>query len=251
MTASLAGIWHHPIKSHGREALERIGVLSSQTLPWDRTWAVLHEAAKADGSDWAQCANFSRGSKAPRLMAIDASLDEATGRVSLFHPDQATFEFDPDAPDDQIAFLDWVSGLMPPDRAASSRIVRVEGRGMTDTEFPSVSLAGMSSLRALSDRVGKPLDQRRFHINLWVEGLAPFEEFEWVGRDIEVGGVAFRVEERIERCMATTANPETGKRDADTLGALEDGWGHRDLGIYLIALSEGEIALGDSVKVRA
>lgn len=243
MTGTLARIWRHPIKSHGREELERITVTEGRTLPWDRTWAVLHEGAKADGSEWAPCANFSRGSKVPALMAINADLDEKANSVSLTHPDRPALTFRPD--DDTRAFLEWVAPLMPADRPESHRIVRVPDRGMTDTPFPSISLAGFSSLRALSDKIGTPLDPRRFRVNLWIEGLGPWQEFEWIDREIWIGDVRFRVEERIERCLATAANPETGRRDADTLGALEHGWGHRDFGVYLTAVSSGEIAVGD------
>jgi len=119
---------------------------------------------------------------------------------------------------------------------------------MTDAAFPSISLAGLGSLKALSDRIGQPLDVRRFRLNFWVEGLAPWKEFDWVGRDIQIGEVMFRVEERIERCLATTANPDTGERDADILGALSSGWGHKDLGIQLRALGSGQISVGDPVR---
>ena len=55
--------------------------------------------------------------------------------------------------------------------------------------------------------------------------------------------------ERIKRCMATTANPDTGRRDADTLGALESGWDHRDFGIYGEVVTPGRVARGDAVTV--
>ena len=45
--------------------------------------------------------------------------------------------------------------------------------------------------------------------------------------------------------MATTANPETGVRDADTLGALNS-WGHQDMGVYGIVQTGGLMSLGDS-----
>ena len=249
MTARVAQIWRHPIKSHGCEALARIAVTAGRTLPFDRVWAVLHEAAKADGSGWAPCVNFSIGSKAPGLMAISAELDEGTGRVRLTHPDRPVLDLNPDDPAELPGFLDWVRPLMPADRAASARIVRVAGRGMTDTDYPSASLAGLGSLAALSDRMGQPLDSRRFRINFWIDGLEPWEEFGWIGREIAVGGARFRVEERIRRCKATTANPETGLCDADTLAALESGWGHRDLGVYLAPIGSGEVAPGDAVTV--
>ena len=60
-------IFRHPLKSHGREALKEVTLSQGAAMPWDRHWAVVHEASKADGSGWASCANFSRGSKAPLL----------------------------------------------------------------------------------------------------------------------------------------------------------------------------------------
>lgn len=248
MTGRLAHIWRYPIKSHGREPLERISVTAGQTLPWDRTWAVAHEAAKTDGRGWAPCANFTRGSKAPGLMAIEASLDEKSESVRLAHPDKEPLEFSPDSPGDLQSFLDWSADLVPENRARSARILRIAGRGMTDTDYPSVSLGNLSSLRDLSDRLGQPLDPRRFRANFWIEGLKPWEEFGWVGQEIGLGRLRFFVEERIQRCLATSANPETGRRDADTLGALKAGWGHQDFGVYLTALVTGELTRGDPLE---
>lgn len=243
----VAAIWRHPIKSHGSERLARVAVSEGRTLPWDRTWAVAHEAAVVDGAGWAPCVNFSRGAKSPALMAITAELDETTGRMRLRHPDLPDLDFDPER--DESAFLKWVGPLISKDRAAPARIIRVPDRGMTDTPFPSVSLAGRASLRALSGRIGMPLDERRFRANFWIEGSAPWQEFEWIGREVAIGGARFRVEERIARCQATSANPETGRRDADTLGTLEAGWGHRDLGVYMVATASGVVAEGDTLEV--
>ena len=243
---TVAGLWRHPIKSHGSEAMERVTVTEGRALPFDRQWAVAHEAAKLPEHGWASCRNFSIGSKAPGLMAISAKTDETTGRVTLTHPDLGTLELDPDTEGDSL--IAWAGGLIPEGRAQSTRVVRAETQAWTDTPFPSISLASLASLDALAERVGQPLDPRRFRINIWIDGAAPWDEFGWVGQEITVGGVRFRAEEPITRCLATTANPETGARDADTLGALEAGWGHKDLGIYLTALSSGDVALGDEVR---
>ncbi|RZW12435.1 MAG: MOSC domain-containing protein [Rhodobacteraceae bacterium] len=249
MSGVLTRIERHPIKSHGRETLSRTEVRAGRTLPWDRHWAVLHQAATVDGSEWVPCANFSRGSKAPGLMAINAMLDPDRAAITLSHPDRPDLTFRPDDEHEQTRFLDWVGPLMPADRAASARIVSAGERGMTDTPFASISLLNLAGIRALSDRLGLTLDPRRFRGNFWIDGLAPWEEFGWIGETIRIGGVAFRVEERIKRCLATTANPETGRRDADTLGGLETGWGHRDMGVCLTALDDGAVAEGDAVIV--
>lgn len=247
MTARLAGLWRHPIKGHGAEPLQAVSLAAGRTLPWDRTWAVAHEAAKTDGAAWAPCANFSRGAKAPQLMAIRARLDEDAETVTLTHPDRPDLTFAPDR--EAAAFLAWVAPLMPADRAASARIVRVPGRGMTDSEFPSVSLIGTASLRALSDAVGRDLSPLRFRANFWIEGLAPWEEFDWIGRRLRLGEAELEVRERIGRCKATMANPDTGRIDADTLATLENSWGHTDLGVYAEVVAPGRVAQGDRLEL--
>nr|WP_224826222.1 MOSC domain-containing protein [Cognatishimia sp. MH4019] len=245
--AVLAQIWRHPIKSHGAEALEAVQLIAGQTMPWDRRWAVAHEAAKADASAWSPCANFSRGAKAPALMAISAKTDETTGRITLRHPELGELTIDPET--EAEALIAWAGPLVPTDRAQSARVVRVPDRGMTDTDFPSISLNSTSSLRALSQKVGADLDPRRFRGNLWLDGLGPWEEFEWIGKTLRIGEAELRVIERIGRCLATTANPKTGARDADTLGALEDGWGHTDFGVYAEVTQSGVIRRDDPVEL--
>ncbi len=244
MTAEVTSLWRHPIKSHGHETVETVTLNPGQTMPGDRVWAVAHEASKADGSEWAPCANFSRGAKAPQLMAITARLTGDT--VALSHPQRPDLSFQPDT--EQDAFLEWVKPLMPADRAASARIVRVPGRGMTDSDFPSVSLCNMASHRAVQQKLGKELSIRRWRGNIWFDGLPLWEESEWLGREVQIGQAVFHVRERITRCLATTANPDTGERDADTLGALNS-WNHQEFGVYAEVIRGGEIKTGDTVQV--
>ncbi|WP_281973746.1 MOSC domain-containing protein [Ruegeria faecimaris] len=242
MTAKVTHIWRHPMKSHGHEAVQTVTVTPGQTMPGDRVWAVAHEASKADGTKWVPCVNFSRGSKAPDLMAISAKLN--ADLLTLTHPNRPDLTFDPDR--EQDVFLDWVRPLMPADRAASARIVRIPGRGMTDSDFPSISLCNMASHRAVEQKLGQDLSIKRWRGNIWFDGLPLWEEFDWLDRELQIGEAVFRVRERIVRCLATTANPDTGDRDADTLGALNS-WGHQDFGIYTEVVRGGVISVGDKV----
>ncbi len=244
MTGEVISLCRHPIKSHGRETVQTVTLSPGQTMPGDRVWAVAHEASKADGSEWVPCANFSRGAKAPKLMAISAQ--SAGDTLTLSHPERPDLTFAPDS--EQQAFLDWVEPLMPEDRAASARIIRVPGRGMTDSDFPSISLNNMASHRAVEQKLGQTLSTYRWRGNIWFDGLPLWEEFEWLGRDIQIGEAILHVRERITRCLATTANPDTGIRDADTLGALNH-WGHQDFGVYAEVIRKGEVKPGDKVQV--
>lgn len=245
MTGFVTSLWRHPIKSHGREAVQQATFIPGQTMPGDRVWAVAHEKSKADGSTWVPCANFSRVSKAAQLMAISCkSLDD--GRITLSHPMRPDFTFDPDQ--DSQAFLDWVTPLMPQDRAASARVIRVPGRGMTDSDFPSVTLCNMASHRAVERQMDQDLSIHRWRGNIWFDQLPEWQEMSWIGKDVQIGEVVFRVKEPTDRCVATTANPETGVRDADTLRALSH-WGHQDFSVRAEVIRGGQLSIGDKVTV--
>ncbi len=244
----LAHIFRHPIKAHGREALTQVKLSEGRCLPFDRHWAVAHEAAHLMPG-WNACMNFTRGAKTPALQAIMAELDEATGELTLTHPLRDALHFDPDTAEGQSAFLNWVAPLMAGGRAQPARLVKA-GRGMTDTPFESVSILNLSSLRALSQRVGRDLGLDRWRANLWLDGLAPWEEFDLIGRELVIGGARLRVVERIGRCRATMVDCATGRIDVNTLDALEEGYGHTDFGVYAEVISGGAVACGDSVELR-
>lgn len=242
-------IFRHPLKSHGREALQKVSLSAGMTMPWDRRWAVVHESSNADGSKWVPCANFSRGSKAPALMAITAKMHEATQTLTLSHPERKDFTFQPDDTRQLSGFLAWVKPLMPTERAQSVRIIRIAERGMTDTDFPSISINSHASLRALSEHMKTPLSPLRWRGNIWLDGLEPWSEHSWVGKVFSIGSAVFEGIEPIVRCLATTANPETGTRDADTLNGLKSGWKHQNFGLYAKVIEAGDTTLNDEVKL--
>lgn len=246
MAPRVAALWRHPIKSHGREALQSVTLTAGQTMPWDRRWAVTHEASKADGSRWVPCANFSRGAKAPGLMAISATSDEALNTVTLNHPKLGEFTFDPDK--QLLGFLDWIRPIMPAERAQSAKIIRVDGVGMTDTDFPSISLLNIASNDALAGQMQTDLAMERWRGNIIMDGFEPWAEKGWVGKTVKLGSAELEVREEITRCLATTANPATGLRDEDTLGAL-NALGHQEFGVYGVVTKTGKVSVGDAIEV--
>ncbi len=112
-----------------------------------------------------------------------------------------------------------------------------------------MSCINLATLRWLEGEWGRPLHPLRFRANFYIEGVLPWEEFDWIGSDIQLGDVLFRVDRRNGRCGATNVNPVTGERDMDIPGALRKRFGHKDLGIYLIARSSGRVVVGDQVTV--
>ena len=249
MGASLAHIFRHPIKAHGREALASVGLTAGRCLPFDRHWAIAHEGARLMPG-WNACMNFNRGAKTPALQAIGAALDEAAGLLTLTHPTLSPLTVNPDTPDGQAALLAWLAPLAEAGRAQPTRVVKA-GRGMTDTAFESVSVLNLSSLRALSQHAGRDLGLDRWRGNLWLDGLAPWEEFDLIGKVLAIGDARLRVVERIGRCRATMVDCATGKIDINTLDLLETQYGHTDFGVYAEVITGGTIATDDTVQVLA
>ena len=244
MTGKLAHIIRHPIKGHGREALDQVSLTAGACLPFDRHWAVAHEAAKLTGA-WVPCVNFARGAKALSLMAITSELDAENRLLTLHYPGADSLTFRPDDPADLPRFLAWVAPLAPPERAQPAQIISV-GRGMTDSEFPSVAILSLTTLVDLSARMGQDLSIHRWRGNLWLDGVPLRAEEDWAGRMIRIGGAVLRIEERITRCRATSADPETGLAAGDTLAALQSAYGHQDFGVYATVLKGGPVSLGDA-----
>ncbi|APE42358.1 molybdenum cofactor biosysynthesis protein [Sulfitobacter alexandrii] len=239
-------LFRHPLKSHGREELRTVALTAGQSMPFDRQWAVAHDRSKADGTEWAQCVNFSIGTKAPKLAAIDARLDPDGETLHLTHPERPDLSFRPNTQGDRL--IDWVQPLVPQNRAMPDRVLRLAGRGFTDTDFPSVSLCNLASHRAVEGKAGTDLSNLRWRGNIWFDSGLPWEELDWIGKEIAIGGAVLGVREPIRRCLHTAANPATGERDVDTLGILNT-WDHQDFGIYAEVIRSGPVAVGDRVEV--
>ena len=70
---------------------------------------------------------------------------------------------------------------------------------------------------------------------------------QWRGGRLRIGGVTFKVVDAIERCAAINVDPETAERDLNLPLALQRGYGHSLMGVYLRVLEAGPLAEGDSL----
>lgn len=247
-TGRVAHLVRHPIKSAGYEEVREVELSPGAVFPFDRVWAVAHAAARLpEPLAWASKLQFLRGWGSAALMAVTCRSDVSAGTVTLSHPDRPTEAFRPDDAADALRLIDWLRPLWPENRPEPARVVRVPGQALTDQDQPLVSINSLSSLRDLSHRMGQELSIHRWRGNIWLDGWTPWAELELIGQEIVIGTARLRVVEPIGRCRATGANPETGRQDADTMTALEVGFGHTDFGVFARVLSAGVIRLGDGV----
>lgn len=250
MTAHLAHIVRHPIKSVGYEEIGGALLEEGRVLPFDRLWAISHEAAKFTGplTEWAKKMNFMRGVAAPALMAVRLQTHE-DGSLELTHPDLWHLRINPERSEDQFKLLEWLKPLWPENRPAPRAVEAVPGVALTDMPEPYVSILSLASLAGLGAAAGAELSKHRFRGNLWVDGWAPWAERDLIGKRIRVGEALLEVAMPITRCRATCANPETGTEDVETLDVLTRLNGDTLFGLYATVIAGGKIEQGDRVEI--
>ena len=242
----ITALWRHPIKAHGREALEEVTLTKGASMPFDRTWAVAHSNSKAVAGAWASCSNFMRAASTPQLQAITATLNERAKQVTLRHPERPDLTFSPDT--EVQAFMEWVRPLCAPDRALPVDILRIGARGFTDSNIASVSLMNIASHAEIEAAAGGPLDTARWRGNVWFDGAPAWSEFDLIGKTLKLGEATMQVDAPIQRCKSIMANTDTGQRDLDLLQTLRS-FGHQNFGVGLSVLEGGKIRLGDSLEL--
>ena len=242
-------IWRHPVKSLGAERVNSLSLKKGRTLPGDRVWALTYENSRFDQAkpSWAPSQVFLRCSIAPLFAAVSTKVDDETGAIEFSHPLLPEICLDLNNDVERKLFIEWVKPICPEGSPQPIGLWRVPGRGMTDTEYPSISLNSIDSLNDLSNKMKIELHPRRFRGNIWLSGLEPWIELNWIGKKIAIGGVELEVVEPIQRCNTTKTNEKTGVRDADTLLALDKNFGHKNFGVYCKVVSSGLLSLGDLV----
>ena len=247
MTPVVSMIVRHPLKSIGREELSEVILAPGAWMPFDRKWAVAHERSKLDGG-WAKKVNFLRGVAAPTLMAVETKLDINAKSLTLSHPALDTIAVSPGTAEGAHALLEWLHDLWPIDLPSPTHIYKADQSHLTDVPDPWISINSTASLKSLAHRTGSELSPHRFRGNIWIDGLTPWEEVEWIGRRLRIGDVTLEVKQQITRCKATMANPETGQRDVDVLETLND-LDHQEFGVYAEVIEGGHLALQAPVEV--
>jgi len=113
----------------------------------------------------------------------------------------------------------------------------------------SVSLLNINSINDFQKKIGKEIEVPRFRGNICVDGIKAWEEREWVGKIIKINNVSFKVEKNIPRCVAINLKPKTDDNSLNLLQSLKKTYNHFDMGIYLTALDDGSISIGNSINL--
>jgi len=116
--------------------------------------------------------------------------------------------------------------------------------------FNSISLINLNSIEDFEKRINQKVEFQRFRGNFYVDGIDAWEERNWIGKNIKINNVLFKVERNIPRCIAINLKPKTDKSNLNLLQSLKKAYNHFDMGIYLRSLNDGKIKVGNAIKIE-
>ncbi|WP_414472967.1 MOSC domain-containing protein [Microvirga sp. M2] len=254
MSIRIASLQRYPVKGLSPETLETAALAKGGYFPGDRLFAIENGPAGFDPEN---------PQHQPKIKFLMLMRNESLARLKTRYLDSITTLFieeggrevargDLSTREGRLAIEAFFRRFMPKELRGPPKVLAApEGFRFTDSRRGFVSLINLASVRQVESVVGAPVDPLRFRGNVHLDGLEPWAEFDLVGQVLTTAsGVRLKVTKRIERCAATNVDPGTGIRDLQIPKSLMEAYGHFDCGIYAEVLSDGVVAVGDSLETE-
>ncbi len=247
----ITDICRYPLKGLNAEKLDRAVLTPGEGLPHDRRFALAHGSTHFDpgAPEWMPKTNFLCLVRDEKLAQLRASFDPDSGTLAINRAGKQVVRAKATEDMGCTLIAQFFAGFMGAAARGTPRLVEAPGHMFSDVPDKVVSIINLASVKDLERVVRQPIDPLRFRANIYIQGVPPWAEFDWVGREIGLGPARLQVVDRIERCAATNVDPETAARDLNLPRSLQRGFGHVDMGLYARVTAGGEIALGDAVSL--
>jgi uncharacterized protein YcbX len=250
----IASLYRYPVKGLSPERLLSATLTAGAYFPGDRLFAIENGPSGFDPAapEHQPKIKFLMLMRNESLARLTTRFDDAGGELVVEEGGREAARGNLATRDGRLAIEAFFRRFVPTElRGPPKVLASPEGFRFTDSRQGYVSLINLASVSELETVVGAPIDPLRFRGNVHVEGLAPWAEFDLVGRTITTsGGARLRVTKRIERCAAANVDPTTGARDLEIPKALMRAYGHFDCGIYAQVVGGGPLAEGDRLTAE-
>lgn len=252
MRGTVESIYRHPVKGLTPEHMASVHLDAGAYFPGDRSYAVEVGPSGFDPSAPKHISKqrFTVLARFPALARIKTRLDDATG---VFHVGDAHgfgVETRLDTEEGRGQLERFLQAFLGEDAPGKLRVLESPaGYRFMDHPQGFISVINLASIRSVAQAIGQDINPLRFRANVYVEGLQPWAEDEWVaGSKVKLGTAELTVFKPIVRCVATHVNLETGERDIDMVDMLRQHFGRDTLGTYFSITGSGEVRSGDTLE---
>ncbi len=249
MAITVVDICRYPVKGLSAESLEQAELVPGECLPHDRRFALAHGSTQFDPQNpqWLPKTNFLMLMRDEKLAQLKVHFEPESGRLSIERNGKQVVSAKVTETLGRTVIGQFFASFMAGTTRGAPRLVEAPGHSFSDVPDKFLSIVNLASVRDLERVTRQAVHPLRFRANIYLEGLPAWQEFTWTGQDIELGGAKLRVIDPIDRCAATTVNPETAARDLNVPLFLQRGFGHVNMGIYATVTAAGTVAKGATV----
>ncbi|MGH1419193.1 MAG: MOSC domain-containing protein [Hyphomicrobiaceae bacterium] len=248
--AKLTEIFRYPVKGLSPERLQSVTVEANATLALDRIWAVENGAGRFDpeAPKHLPKINFLMLMRNEKLATLKTEYDAASETLTIRRDNKQVARGQLSTKIGRQMIEQFLAAYMKDCLRGAPKITRATGHSFSDVAAKCVHIVNLASLRELERVIGRPVHPIRFRANLYLDGLAPWSEFDLVGRTFKIGDIQLTGLERTIRCAATNVDPETGARDLNIPAVIKRTWGFSDFGIYANIDEAGTLNVGDLIE---
>jgi uncharacterized protein YcbX len=261
MPGTIESLYRYPVKGLTPEPLERVALEAGRAFPGDRLFALAKPFGAYDADHFVPLSKreYYVLMNTDRLAGLTTSFDPESRVMRVTVQGHPVLDADLGTAEGRDAFVELYARVADLPDGARPVLAEQPGYNFTDQAkngarmMNTISLINRASIRDFEARIGRELDPLRFRANVYLEGLEPWAERDWIGRELQLGGdakhpgVTVRVVEETERCAATEVDPATARRDVPVVRLLHENYGHEIMGIFAEVLSGGTLTRGDSV----
>jgi uncharacterized protein YcbX len=261
MTGTVHSLYRYPVKGLTPEPLDRVVLKAGRAFPADRLFALAKPTGAYDANHFVPLSKreYFVLLNTERLAGLAARFDPETRLMRVTVQGHPVLEADLGTDAGRAEFVELYARVADLPDGVRPVLAEQPGYNFTDNAndgprmMNTISLVNRASIRDLDARIGRELDPLRFRANVYLEGLEPWVERDWIGRELQLGGdanhrgVTVRVLEETGRCAATEVDPTTARRDVPVVRLLHENYGHENMGVFAEVLSAGALAPGDTI----
>lgn len=247
----IAQLFRFPIKGLPGESIDSGTVSVGGGLLGDRGIAFTNGTVEVHDEQWGNCHSFTilknnkslqkwRVKSTPPQITVTAPTDNFGSSLTV---DASTT--------DGVARLGEYLSEHLPAQGSLKRSAVTMAKGMFDSRLSGISIINPKTVERLSVAGQIDMDPRRYRGNILLDGLPAFAEFGLIGKVLRIGETRIAITKSIERCSATSVNPESTEVDTNGPRLLATHFGHLHCGIYGTVLESGVINVGDRIQVEA
>ena len=256
MNCSIASIHYCPVKTLSFQSIKSCNIKKNLGMTNDRIFAfsrgVNFEKAKLieKNPNERKLNNFLSLKNSPVLNKYNFIYEN--NKLTLTLKNKELISIDPDNSEDlsliSEKLLELETSLTKPIFLLKNSDFPFYDTTNSNNVLNSMSLINLNSIKDFEKKINEKIETQRFRGNFYVEGIEALEERNWINKIIKINNISFKVEKNIPRCIAINIKPKTDDNSLNLLQLLKKIYNHFDMGLYLTALDDGKINVGDKVE---